>query len=449
MASYSPLRKILMICGLMLVLVGPLLMIQVKIDERQNRARLVSYEISNQFAKEQTLVGPLLMVPRVREYWATESTRDATEEEAVSPRRKLRRDLDRYLPDTLDIQGNLQSRMLYRGIYGTPVYQSVIELEARFPAEWLQAAKADASIVSSGTPLLVFRVGDLRGLVERPALRIGERTLPLVEPASMPSVLQGGGVVAAPLPGDLSGPFTVRLRLNLNGSTSLAALPMAKETRMTLRGDWPHPSFSGLMLPAEREVSEDGFIGRWQTNSLAASSAIDCLQSDGHCRDDSQLLRVDLVQPVTGLLSSERALKYSFLIVGLTFAAFFLFEVMRRVAMHPMQYLLVGLALAMFYLLLVALGEHVDFVWAYVSGAVACVGLIGVYLSAVLKSKLAGWGFALAQLIVLGLLFGILMAEDYALLMGSLLLFAALAAVMILTRRVDWHGLAQRGGTSS
>ncbi|MBL4714135.1 MAG: cell envelope integrity protein CreD [Alcanivorax sp.] len=441
--AFSPLKKILIIAGLMVVLVVPLLMIQAKINERQQRAASVSHEVSRQYAGEQILSGPLIMVPQRRRhevaYRDPETGQDRT-------RIEYRHELAGHVPDTLDIEGQLQTRTLYRGIYGTPVYRSGLTLQAHFPADWRH--RPDADVSDAGQPLLVLQVGDLRGLAERPRLLIGDRALPLLEPGAIPESL-GGNALVAPLPEDLEGPFTVSVHLNLNGSGALAALPLAKETRMTLRGDWPHPGFTGLMLPAEREVTDSGFVGRWHTNSLAAAGAIACVREGGVCQDRNKALRVELVQPVTGLLSSERALKYSYLIVGLTFAAFFLFEVLRRVAVHPMQYLLVGLALAMFYLLLVALGEHVDFAWAYGIGAVACVGLIGVYLTAVLRSAKAGWGFAGAQMLVLALIYAILNAEDYALLMGSVLLFAALAAVMLLTRYIDWGLTTARRGTES
>lgn len=441
--AFSPLKKILVIAGLMVVLVVPLLMIQAKINEREQRAASVSYEVSRQYAGEQTLAGPLILVPGVRRrqvaYRDTQTGENRTRVEHHS-------ELIGHVPDTLEIDGQLKTRTLYRGIYGTPVYRSSLALQARFPADWRRPT--DPDVRATGGPLLVFQVGDLRGLAERPRLMIGDRVLPLMEPGAIPESL-GGNALVARLPEDLHGPFTVSVHLNLNGSRALAVLPLAKETRMTLRGDWPHPGFSGLLLPAEREVSDSGFVGRWYTNSLAAAGAIACARDGGHCSDRDKALRVDLVQPVTGLLSSERALKYSYLIVGLTFAAFFLFEVLRRVAVHPMQYLLVGLALAMFYLLLVALGEHLDFAWAYGIGAVACVGLIGVYLTAVLRSSKAGWGFAGAQMLVLALIYAILNAEDYALLMGAVLLFAALAAVMLFTRHIDWSASTAHRRTES
>ncbi|MBB3060708.1 cell envelope integrity protein CreD [Microbulbifer rhizosphaerae] len=431
--------KLLTIAGLMLLLVVPLLMIQGKVAERSNEARQVKYQIARQVSGVQTLSGPLVVVPRVREQLVERGDCRRQERCATVEQRSV---LESQIPDTLSVEGQLQTEMRYRGIYGTPVYRSLLTLEAVFPANW-QAVDEPEQVVSSRPPLLIMRISDLRGLVERPQILVNDTPLPLVETEQLPQAL-GDSVIAVQLPADLTGAFTVKVRLNLNGTDSLALLPLAKETRLGLRADWPHPSFEGLVLPVDREISAEGFTSQWRTNSLAAASAIHCARNGRVCDDAGQAMGVRLVQPVTGLLSSERALKYSFLIVGLTFAAFFLFEVLRRYPLHAMQYLLVGLALAMFYLLLVALSEHIDFVLAYLSAALACCGLIGVYLMAVLRSARAGWGFAGSLLLVLGLIYGILMAEDYALLLGALLLFAALAAVMLVTRRLDWYAFSVR-----
>ena len=434
------LLKMFTIAGLMLVLVVPLLMIQGKITGRSNDAMHVKHQITRQVSGEQQIGGPLIVVPRTRKQLVEKHDCRSGETCTVIERRPV---LDSQIPDTLSIDGELQSEMRYRGIYGVPVYRSLLHIEAVFPANWQQVSQPE-QVVSSQKPLLLLQIQDLRGLVERPQILVNDVPLPLVETEQLPDGV-GGNAVAVALPTDLSGAFTVKVRLNLNGTESLGALPLAKETRMALRADWPHPSFEGLVLPVEREITHDGFTSQWRTNSLAAASVIHCARGDAACGDSGQALRVRLVQPVTGLLSSERALKYSYLIVGLTFAAFFLFEVLRRYPLHAMQYLLVGLALAMFYLLLVALSEHIDFWLAYLVAALSCCALIGIYLMAAMRSLKAGWTFALSLLLVQGLIYGILMAEDYALLLGALLLFAALAAVMVVTRKLDWYAFAVPG----
>ncbi|MCG8394933.1 MAG: cell envelope integrity protein CreD [Pseudomonadales bacterium] len=432
--------KMLTIAGLLLVLVIPLLMIQGKITDRSHEAQRVKFQIARQVSGEQQIGGPVIVTPRTRKHLVEKQDCRAGEHCTVMERRTV---LESQIPDSLTLDGELQSEVRYRGIYGTPVYRSLLHIEAMFPANWREV-KRPSEVVASHDAMLLLQISDLRGLVERPQILVNDVPLPLVENEQLPDGV-GGSAVAVRLPDDLTGAFTVKVRLNLNGTQSLGALPLAKETRMTLRADWPHPSFEGLVLPVEREITSEGFTSQWRTNNLAAASAIHCARGDGACGDSGQALRVRLVQPVTGLLSSERALKYSYLIVGLTFAAFFLFEVLRRYPLHAMQYLLVGLALAMFYLLLVALSEHIDFVWAYLVAALSCCALIGIYLMAVMRSVKAGWTFALSLLLVQGLIYGILMAEDYALLMGAGLLFVALAAVMVVTRKLDWYAFAVPG----
>jgi inner membrane protein len=156
---------------------------------------------------------------------------------------------------------------------------------------------------------------------------------------------------------------------------------------------------------------------------------------------------VSLIDPVDQYLKSERAIKYALLFIGLTFAAFFLFEVLKRLAVHPIQYSFVGVAMAMFYLLLISLSEHVGFNMAYAVSATACVVLVGTYVSGILHSVKRGLGFSVGLTALYGLLYSLLNAEDYSLLMGSLLLFMLLGVVMMATRRIDWFGLGKEIGT--
>jgi inner membrane protein len=232
--------------------------------------------------------------------------------------------------------------------------------------------------------------------------------------------------------------------LALTGSSRLAIAPAGESSKVTLRSAWPHPSFQGRFLPIERTVGAEGFEARWQVSHLARDFGR-VLASDA---DPSrrETLDVSFVEPVNVYLQGERAVKYGVLFVVLTFAAFFLFEVLRRLPIHPLQYLLVGLALALFFLLLIALSEHAPFAIAYAVSSAASVALIGTYLAGALGSRARGLSFGAGITALYGVLYGVLLSEDNALLMGSLLLFAALGATMLATRRVDWY---QLGGASS
>jgi inner membrane protein len=194
----------------------------------------------------------------------------------------------------------------------------------------------------------------------------------------------------------------------------------------------------------ERSVAETGFSARWQTSYFSTNFSeyfYSCVRSNECDQYQQRQFGVSLIDPVNQYVKSDRAIKYALLFIALTFASFFLFEVLKRLQVHPVQYGLVGIALAFFYLLLLSLAEHIGFALAYVLSSVACVLLIGFYVSHVLQSIWRGIGFTAGLSFLYALLYGLLSAEDYALLMGSLLLFVLLGVFMMLTRKVDWYAL--------
>ncbi len=234
------------------------------------------------------------------------------------------------------------------------------------------------------------------------------------------------------------------LRLSLRGGKSIGFLPFGEETRVKLESPWPSPSFVGSFLPARPEVGPDGFKADWYVLSLGRSYPQAWLAGEVEPKNlSASRFAVDLLIPVDAYLKSERSVKYGILFVLLPFIALFLYEVGTHVRVHPMQYLLVGLAECLFYLLLLSLSEHMAFDLAYLASAAATVALVSVYASAVLR----GWRRAAVVPPLLaaayGFLYAALQSEDYALLIGSLGLFVLLAAVMLLTRHVDWYRLAR------
>jgi inner membrane protein len=206
-----------------------------------------------------------------------------------------------------------------------------------------------------------------------------------------------------------------------------------------MRADWPHPSFQGRFLPASHELGGRGFSANWRVSRFAQGSAAPSCAFP--CSRMAEAISVSFIEPAGLYQKLERASKYGFLFLGLTFAAFMLLELLRRLAIHPVQYTLVGLALAMFFLLVTALSEHVAFGAAYAVATAACVAIITVYVMRVLASAKLGLAFGAALVALYGMLYALLQAEDYSLLGGSLLLFALLAGVMLGTRQVDWYRL--------
>jgi inner membrane protein len=221
-------------------------------------------------------------------------------------------------------------------------------------------------------------------------------------------------------------------------------VPVADNNRVSLKSDWRHPSFGGQFLPQpeSQQIGNDGFTGQWMVTALA-SNAQQQIQAllDGKKEGLASIDRLDVgfIEPIDIYSLSDRALKYGFLFIGLTFGCFLLFEVVKRLPIHPAQYGFVGLGLAVFFLLLFALSEHIDFWLAYLIAATGCIALLGFYLSAVLQGVTRGASFSIMLTALYSALYGLLVSEDNALLLGSLLVFALIATAMVLTRKVDWY----------
>lgn len=423
------------VAGLSLLLLIPLALVQGVISERNARHREVEREVADSSAGRQQLIGPLLVLTykeRVETQTVDEKTGRTTLHSKVCDRHRI------IVPRDLEVAGRVKVEPRQRGLYRTQVYRLEAELKGRFqvPAEHRYPGAEDA--VTPGPAYLVLGLSDRRGLLAQPSIQWEGRPL-VFQPASGQRALVSA--IEAPLGLLESGralavPFT--MSLDLLGSRHLSVAPVAGLTRMTLSGGWPTPSFQGRFLPLERKVGPQGFEALWQVNDLARDlDAI--LQHNG---PGAEAFGVDFIEPVNVYLQTERAVKYGILFVLLTLGGFFLFEVLRRLPIHPVQYGLVGLALGVFFLLLLSLSERLPFPLAYAIAAGACVLLLGVYLAGALRSWTQGGAFAAGVAVLYGALYGLLASEDNALLLGSVLLFALLGGVMLGTRSVDWYGFA-------
>lgn len=434
---------------LILLLMLALLMIGGVVDERQALRSEVLQDIARSSSQAQKITGPLLVVPyrkRIRTWKTHEKSGERYVEESE------RRGRLYFLPERLTLDGEMGSELRRRGIYEARLYHVDSQISAHFelPANYgIDEGLVDYRFEQA---YLALGISDIRGIKNDLKLRLGERQLAFA-PGSNEALLGAG--VHAPLPAldtSVAQSLAFDFKLALLGSSRLHIAPVGRETVVNLASDWPHPSFIGEYLPTQRSIAETGFSARWQTSFFATNmeeALADCT-GESDCRAFNQRqFGVSLVDPVDQYLMTDRAIKYALLFIGLTFAGFFLFEVLKRLAVHPVQYGLVGLSLALFYLLLVSLSEHIAFGLAYAISALACVMLIGFYVSHVLHSWQRGLGFSIGLAALYGLLYGLLSAEDYALLMGSTLVFALLACVMVLTRKLDWYGIGRPAGESS
>src|SRR5262249_36851178 len=339
----------------------------------------------------------------------------------------------------------------YRGIYKAHVYRSTHRLTGvfRVPAHFGLAETND--VVGVEPAQIELGVTDSRGLRKPPqvvwqGLEVAVRT-----GTDLAWLEQGASAAVGPAywPDERRIPFDINV--DLMGTERLSLIPVGATTSAQMDASWPHPSFVGGFLPDERTITSHGFLATWQLSRFATGieAAIKRRQSGVEQALDDRDFGVRFVQPVDVYQKSERAVKYGMLFVTLTFVAFLLFEVLKRLPVHPVQYTLAGAAVALFFLLLISLSEHIPFGAAYLAASSACVGLLGFYVSHVLGSVTRGVAFGGLISMLYGVLYVLLQSEDYALLLGSLLLFVLLAAIMIMTRRVDWYRLGEGKATSA
>jgi inner membrane protein len=429
--------KAMLVGFLALLLLIPLSLINGTIAERASyRARAIE-TVARSSAGPQSVAGPVLVLP----YEDARVYRGADGTETVSAARSPGRQL--VFPEHLAVTGQLKPEERRLGLHKVRVYTWQTHMVASFRPD-LPAADADPTVRRFwGTPYLSVSLADVRGLAGTPALTVAGKPVALRQ--GVGAHREDGGL-HAPLPAFEPGkatPLAVTLDLGLNGTESLSIVPIGDSNAIQVQSTWPHPQFAGSFLPSasDRRIDANGFDAKWNITALAAASQRQ--YASGVALGELERLDVALVDPVNIYSQADRATKYGVLFVALTFVGFFMFELIKRLPIHPIQYALVGLALAIFFLLLVSLSEHIEFVWAYLAASTACIGLLGFYLSAVLRSVARGLGFAGMLTVLYGALYGLLVSEDNALVLGSLLLFAILAAIMTLTRRIDWYALGR------
>lgn len=423
--------KALAVGALVILLLIPLAMIRGTIHERQAYRQEAVASVAGSHAGAQVLAAPVLVIPYVETVLV-----DGVDARGVAVRKAVRRDRRWvHFPARAALTGTVAPSIRRRGLHEVRVY----ELQARIAADFDLTLPADPTGTREiGKPWLSLSIADVRGLAGTPVLSLDGRPLRLQQGPGAGRA--GGGLHAdtalAPVAGQRLR-FRTSLDLGLGGTEVLAIAPVADANTVELRSPWPHPQFAGRFLPRHRRIGADGFEARWEVSALAAGTQAQVLAGAEPGALDA--LSVGLVEPVNVYSQADRASKYGLLFVLLTFAGFFLFEVLKHLRIHPIQYALVGLALAIFFLLLLSLSEHLPFWIAYLAASAACIGLLGAYLSAVLRSRARGLGFAGALTVLYGALYGLLVSEDNALVLGSLLLFGILAAGMLATRRVDWY----------
>jgi inner membrane protein len=436
----SPAFKFFLIAFLILLLLIPLLIVAGLVSEREGRSQSVVSDVARTWGGVQQLSGPFLVVPYLVRF-------ETKEGDKIIQQTQERRAV--FLPEELALAGDGTSNVLHRSIFDVNVYTAKLAIDGSFGVPDIAEVDPNAVSVRWRDATVVLALSDVAGLKEAASLTVnGQETLAFSPSVGVPgSYMSGMHAKLAGAPSVIEGEsppkaFRFHADLHFTGSGSLSFAPAARETRVSVTSDWPHPSFMGAFLPVEREVRADGFSAKWRVPHLARSVPNAWQLSDGGLeRFQAHQFGVTFYQPVDFYDLVMRAVKYGVLFLAVGFMGVFVLELLSDKRVHAVQYLFVGIAMVFFYVLLLSLAEHLGFTTAYVIASAATGGMLATYVAKALGSTQSGLIMAALFAVLYGFLYLILQLEDYALLAGAVLGFAALTAVMFATLRVDWSGL--------
>lgn len=407
------------------ILLIPTFMIQNLVAEREMTRNRAVAEVSSKWGGSQAVAGPILTVPLKKQIKDDKGKITGTSVRYAH-----------FLPDNLSVNGTITPHVRHRGIYDMALYNSQLTVSGNFSLPDLEGLGLDGEEVMWKAASLGIGITDMKGIKETITVGWNNASMTASPGIESTDILCSG--VSAPVALDKAThlyPFS--FAIDLNGSQELKFLPLGKENKVILSSTWSNPSFQGSFLPEKREVSNKGFTAEWQVLQLNRNFPQRWIgkQHDIY----SSAFGVNLFMPVDQYQKTSRSLKYALLFISLTFTAYFIIELLNKQSMHPIHYLLVGLALVLFYSLLLSLSEHIGFNYSYLVASFCTIFMIAAYTKSVLADRI----IASAVFVILSLLYGflyvLLQVEDYALLLGSIGLFVILGLVMYLTRKIDWY----------
>lgn len=431
----STMLKIAVIGILVLLLLIPTGMLQSLIQEREQTRNQAVAEVSSKWGGEQVLGGPVLSVPYLI----------AGKDDKGNPQ-PPRTAYAHFLPDDLQFDGNVRPERRNRGIFVVMLYNTQLTIRGSFKKPSVAALGVAPEAIQWDKAFLSLGISDMKGVRDAMPFKVNGRTVAAEPGIPSNDMLASGVSVPIALDADT---YQVECVLNLNGSTQLSFLPFGKQTAVRLRSPWATPSFTGSFLPDQRRISAQGFQASWKVlqfnrnfpqqglgNFMNRSN--DSLRGNP-ARNDPAAFGVKLLLPVDEYQKTMRSAKYGILFVILTFVAFFFIEILDRRRIHPIQYLLVGFAICLFYLLLLSISEHISFDWAYLISGGIILTLITFYVRYVFRNIRLTMLFSVVLALLYGFFYSLLQLEDYALLLGSFGLLLILGVVMYLTRHVNWY----------
>jgi inner membrane protein len=430
--------KALIIGILVLLLQIPAFYVRNLIEEREARQKEAIAEVSSKWAGQQNITGPILVLP----YWANED--DSTQ-------KKRSKHYSSFLPDELNVSAKLIPQEKSRGIYKVILYNSKINISGIFKTVQPQKLNIPVENIIWSESFIRLHLSDYKGLNEEPTLTWNDQSLNLMAQSIDPVAMEEGLIAPITITGinDLKD-IRFSSELNLSGSEKLLFTPVGKSTSVQLASSWPHPSFTGNILPQTSQVNDSGFSATWKSLSHKRNFPQQWKDDDflvyqikenrvaGNSTISNASFGVDLFVPVNGYQKTMRSIKYAALCILLTFAAFFIIETNNKKSIHPFQYGLIGVALILFYTLLLSFSEYIGFNPAYAIASVFTIGLIAWFVKGILASSRLAILLSSILMLLYVYVFTILQLQDYSLLLGSVGLFITLGVIMYYSRKIQW-----------
>lgn len=431
--------KLFIIGFLVLILLIPAGMISNMITKRSYRQEEVVREITEKWGGDQTVTGPVITIPYRTYEIVNETIRERGKPNTIRERKRYGAlQYATFLPEEFQVNGDINTSLKSRGIFDAVIYKSGVTIDALFGSPDFSKLTSKKCEVQWDQVTLSLGISNIRGIRDELTFTINGKKMrpePGTPSNSFTSGISQKFAVTAP-----EKPITFSTTLTLNGSGKLGFIPVGKKNSVTLTSPWHSPSFFGSALPDESEISEEGFNAQW--NIMSFNRDFPQQWVGNRTISSSNCFGVEVIKPVDQYRAVSRSAKYALLFILLTFISLFIVEVLLGKRIHPIQYLLIGFALTLFYTLLLSISEHTGFTPAYLIASIASIALISTYIQGVLNELKVTLTLAGLLSILYSFLFITLHQEEYALLMGSVGLFLILGAIMFTTRKIDWYSLS-------
>ncbi|MFL2571111.1 MAG: cell envelope integrity protein CreD [Parvicellaceae bacterium] len=423
--------RIFTIVFLILILLIPVSMVENLIRERERYQENAMYEISDKWGAHQTITGLVVSVP-----YYTYST---TKEKGITKTHKHKH-YAHFLPSELNIKGKITPEKRYRGIYEVVVYKGDLSIEGAFDDIDPDKLGLDSQNINWAGATLNLGISDLRSIQNDVFVDWNGQQLNFNPGLPSDDIVKSGISTNINI-GKTFKKQQFKVNLKLNGSEGISFTPLGKTTKVSINSNWADPSFNGAFLPDNRKISKDGFTADWEVLHLNRNYPQEFTDNNKNIFQSN--FGLDLKLPVDEYQKSMRSVKYAVMFISLTFLFYFFSQIKQKVRIHPIQYLIIGLAICLFFTLLIALSEHMNFQYAYLIGSMAIISIITTYSFFIFKDKLITSLLAGILIMLYGFIYVIIQMQDFSLLIGSLGLFVILSSVMYLSRNIDWYNIGE------